>query len=110
MKNYTFTDALEDRILLFDGGMGTQIHTFNLPLSDYRGLENCSEVLNLTRPDVIREIHSRYFSAGSDIVETNTFGASPWVLAEFGLQDQVHEINVSAVQIAREAAHRFISF
>ena len=62
-----FKDALKNRILVFDGGMGTQIHTFDLPLSDYNGLENCSEVLNLTRPDVIEEIHRRYLEAGADI-------------------------------------------
>ena len=100
-------DALQDRVLLFDGGMGTQIQGFNLPLKDYDGLENCSEILNLTRPDVIREIHSRYFAAGSDIVETNTFGASPWVLAEFGLQDDTEEINSEAAYIAKMAAGKF---
>ena len=100
-------DALQDRVLLFDGGMGTQIQGFNLPLKDYSGLENCSEILNFTRPDVIQEIHSRYFAAGSDIVETNTFGASPWVLAEFGLQDDTEKINSDAVYIAKMAAHKF---
>jgi 5-methyltetrahydrofolate--homocysteine methyltransferase len=107
MKNSTILDALEDRVLVFDGGMGTQIQGFNLPLKDYNGLENCSEILNLTRPDVIREIHSRYFAAGSDIVETNTFGASPWVLAEFGLQDDTEKINTEAAYIAKMAAGRF---
>jgi len=111
MQNTTtkslFMDALENRVLLFDGGMGTQIHTFNLPITDYDGLENCSEILNLTRPDVIESTHRRYFEAGSDIVETNTFGASPWVLAEFGLHDQTHEINKIAAEIARNAAVDF---
>jgi len=106
-KNTTVIEASQERVLLFDGGMGTQIHTFDLPLSAYRGLENCSEILNISRPDVIQKIHERYFSAGSDIVETNTFGASPWVLSEFGLQDQVHEINVAAVHLAKEAALKF---
>jgi len=100
-------DALQDRVLLFDGGMGTQIQGFNLPLKDYDGLENCSEILNFTRPDVIQEIHSRYFAAGSDIVETNTFGASPWVLAEFGLQDDTEELNSEAAYIAKMAAGKF---
>jgi len=99
-----FLDALSERILVFDGGMGTQIHTFNLPVADFNGLENCSEVLNLTRPDVVEEIHRRYFSAGSDIVETNTFGAMPWVLSEFDLHDQTHVINKRAAEIARTAA------
>ena len=99
-------DALQDRVLIFDGGMGTQIHSFNLPLSDYNGLENCSEILCLTRPDVIEAIHSRYFEVGADIVETNSFGGAPWVLGEFGLTAQCHEINKRSAEIAREAARK----
>lgn len=102
-----FMDVLDQHILLFDGGMGTQIHTFNLPISDYNGLENCSEVLNLTRPDVIEEIHRRYLAAGADIVETNTFGGAPWVLSEFDLHDQAHEINKQAAELARNAVVDF---
>lgn len=100
----TFLDALTDRVLIFDGGMGTQLMGFDLPLSDYSGLENCSEILNLTRPDVVGVIHRRYFEAGADIVETNTFGGAPWVLAEFGLQDDAERINRVAASLAREAA------
>jgi 5-methyltetrahydrofolate--homocysteine methyltransferase len=99
-----FRDALSDRVLIFDGGMGTQLQSFDLPLSDYEGLENCSEILNLTRPDVVAAIHRRYFEAGADIVETNTFGGAPWVLAEFGLEGQTEEINRRSAQLAREAA------
>jgi 5-methyltetrahydrofolate--homocysteine methyltransferase len=102
-----FLDALDHRVLIFDGGMGTQLQGFNLPLSDYNGLENCSEVLNLTRPDVVGAIHRRYFEAGADIVETNSFGGAPWVLAEFSLQDDTERINRVAAQIAREAASAF---
>lgn len=108
-KRDVFLDVLDQHVLLFDGGMGTQIHTFNLPISDYNGLENCSEILNLTRPDVIETIHRRYLAAGADIVETNTFGASPWVLSEFGLQDQTHQINKAAAEIARSATIDFES-
>ncbi len=103
----TFLDALDDRVLIFDGGMGTQLQGFNLPLSDYRDLENCSEVLNLSRPDVVESIHRRYFEAGADIVETNSFGGAPWVLAEFGLQDNTEQINRVAAELAREAAAAF---
>ncbi len=99
-----FLDALDDRILIFDGAMGTQLHAANLPLSDYNGLENCSEILNFTRPDVVRSIHENYFRAGADVVETNTFGGSRVVLAEFGLDDQTYENNRRAAEIAREAA------
>lgn len=105
----TFLASLDDRILLFDGGMGTQLQGFNLPLSDYQGLENCSEILNLTRPDVVGTIHRRYFEAGADVVETNSFGGAPWVLAEFGLQDDTERINRECARIAREAADEFSS-
>ena len=108
-RNSLFMGALDERVLVFDGGMGTQVHTFNLSLKDYRGLENCTEILNLSRPDVIRRIHSRYLSAGADIIETNTFGASPWVLSEFGLESETETINKAAAQIAREATDMFMS-
>ncbi len=100
----TFLHALDDRVLIFDGGMGTQLQGFDLPLSDYNGLENCSEILNLTRPDVVGAIHQRYFEAGADIVETNSFGGAPWVLAEFGLEAETIAINRQSAQIARAAA------
>ena len=103
----TFRDALTDRVLLFDGGMGTQVQAAGLGLHDYRGLENCTEILNLSRPDVIGDIHRRYFDAGADVVETNSFGGAPWVLAEFGLAADVHAINVAAARVAREAADAF---
>ena len=68
---------LDERVLVLDGAMGTQIHDADLDLEqDFLGLENCSEIVNVTRPDVIQAIHERYFEAGSDAVETNTFGAS----------------------------------
>ena len=102
-----FLDAMDDRILLFDGGMGTQLMGFNLPLSDYNGLENCSEILCYTRPDVVEAIHRRYFDAGADVVETNSFGGAPWVLGEFGLTSECHEINKRAALIAREAASHY---
>jgi 5-methyltetrahydrofolate--homocysteine methyltransferase len=102
-----FLKVLNERILVLDGAMGTSVHAFDLPLSDYRGLENCTEILCLTRPDVIGEIHRRFLEAGCDAVETNTFGANRIVLAEFGLADQTRELNRKAVDIAREACGRF---
>jgi 5-methyltetrahydrofolate--homocysteine methyltransferase len=104
----SFRDALKRRVLFLDGAMGTQIHAAELELErDYHGLENCSEVINLTRPDVIRGIHERYFEAGCDVVETNTFGGMAHVLAEFGLEGRTREINAVAARIAREAAAKF---
>jgi 5-methyltetrahydrofolate--homocysteine methyltransferase len=104
----SFREALKERVLFLDGAMGTQIHAAQLELErDYLGLENCSEIVNVTRPDVIEEIHARYFAAGCDAVETNTFGGMAHVLAEFGLEARAREINATAVRIARRAAERF---
>ncbi len=99
-----FLELLQRRIMLFDGGLGTQIFEANLQLSDFWNLENCPEVLVLSRPDVIEGIHASYYAAGSHTVETDTFGASKIVLAEFDLQDRCREINRLAAQIARRAA------
>ncbi|NLX21377.1 MAG: methionine synthase [Phycisphaerae bacterium] len=102
-----FLEALEHRVLVFDGAMGTSVHTYDLPLSDYRGLENCTEILCETRPDVVREIHRRFLEVGCDAIETNTFGSNRIVLAEFGLADQTRELNRRAALIAREACEPF---
>ena len=98
--------ALEERILVLDGAMGTAIQSCNLTADDFGGpsLEGCNEHLVLTRPDVIEKIHRDYLAAGADIIETDTFGGTRIVLAEYGLQDKVHEINFAAAQLARHAA------
>lgn len=101
-------DYLKDRVLLLDGAMGTQIQAVDLDVEkDYWGKENCSEVLVLSRPDFVREVHRKYFAAGSDAVETNTFGGSYVTLAEFELQDKCEEINIRACELAHEAAEEF---
>ena len=96
-------DALNQRILVLDGAMGTMIQQRNLTTADFGGpaLEGCNENLVLTRPDVIRDIHRQYFAAGAHIVETNTFGGTPLVLAEYGLADKYRELNAAAVKLAR---------
>ncbi|MEO3434337.1 methionine synthase [Inquilinus sp. CAU 1745] len=99
---------LRDRVLLCDGGMGSRVQALDLDVErDYQGKENCTEVLNLSRPDLVRGIHRGYFEAGADMVETNTFGGSPLTLAEFDLQDRAREINRVAAEIAREASEGF---
>ncbi len=101
-------DALRRQVLLCDGGMGSRVQVLPLDIErDYWGQENCTEVLNLSRPDLVRDIHRGYFAAGADMVETNTFGGSPITLAEFDLQDRAHEINRVAAELAREAAEGF---
>jgi 5-methyltetrahydrofolate--homocysteine methyltransferase len=107
MRQNPFLDLLKSKVVVFDGGMGTQIFARNLTLADFWDKENCTDVLVLSRPDVITDIHADYYAAGADIVETDTFGASPLVLAEFGLADRCFELNVQAVQLARNAAARF---
>ncbi|MBI4212945.1 MAG: homocysteine S-methyltransferase family protein, partial [Chloroflexi bacterium] len=102
-----YLEALKQRVIVLDGAMGTAIHAYNLPAGDYHGLENCSEILNLTRPDVIRAIHESFLGVGCDAVETNTFGAMPHVLVEFGLQDRCRQINQAAVAIARAACEAY---
>ncbi len=87
--------------------MGTILQRHNLTLDDFRGKEGCNEILNLSRPDVVKSVHAAYFEAGSDIVETNTFGASSIVLAEYEIADQVRSINLAAARLAREAAAQY---
>jgi 5-methyltetrahydrofolate--homocysteine methyltransferase len=100
---------LDERILVLDGAMGTMIQQVNLTADDFGGaaLEGCNENLVLTRPDVILDIHRKYFESGADIVETDTFGSTPIVLAEYALADKCYEINVAAAKIARQAAAEF---
>ncbi len=98
--------ALEDRILVLDGAMGTAIQAMNLIASDFGGpdLEGCNEHLVLTRPDAISKIHDDYLAAGADIVETDSFGGTRIVLSEYGLQEKVYDINFAAARLARAAA------
>jgi 5-methyltetrahydrofolate--homocysteine methyltransferase len=99
-----FLEALQERVLLCDGGMGSRVQAIDLDIeTDYRGAENCTEVLNLSRPDIVLDIHKGYLAAGSDIVQTNSFGGSPITLGEFDLADHAHDINRIAGELARAA-------
>jgi 5-methyltetrahydrofolate--homocysteine methyltransferase len=103
----SFLETVRERVVIYDGAMGTQIQERHPSLDDFWGKENCSEVLVLSRPDIIKDIHAAYFKAGADVVETNTFGGSRIVLGEFDLADKVHEINKRAAELAREVARDF---
>src|SRR5271157_1350554 len=102
-----FLQLVRERVVVYDGAMGTNIQKRNPTLDDYWGKENCSEVLVLSRPDIIRDVHAAFLQVGCDVVETNTFGATRVVLTEFDLADRVREINLAAVKLAREAAQQF---
>ncbi len=103
-------DRLKDQVLLCDGAMGSRVQALDLEVeADFWGKENCTEVLNLSRPDVVRDIHRGYLAAGSDLVQTNSFGGSPLTLAEFGLEDRAFEINKRAAELAREVTAEFHS-
>lgn len=96
------------RVVVIDGAMGTSIYAHELSVeTDYRGCENCPEVITASRPEVIEEIHADFLKVGCDCVETNTFGANKIVLSEFGLADQTYAYNKQSAQIARRAADRF---
>jgi 5-methyltetrahydrofolate--homocysteine methyltransferase len=99
-------ELLSQRILVLDGAMGTMLQQRNLSAEDFGGaaLEGCNENLVRTRPDVVLDIHRKYFEAGSDIVETNTFGGTPIVLAEYGLAASAQELNRRAAALARQVA------
>src|ERR1700722_3946060 len=101
-------DALRDQVLLCDGGMGSRAQGMPLDIEkDYWGRENCTDGLVFSRPDLVRDIHRGFFEAGADMVETNTFGASPVTLGEFDLAERAFEINKKAGELAREAADGF---
>ncbi|MCW5751807.1 MAG: methionine synthase [Alphaproteobacteria bacterium] len=101
-------EALAGRVLLCDGAMGSRVQAMSLDIErDYLGQENCTEILNKSRPDIVREIHAGYLAAGSDILQTNSFGGSPITLAEFGLEAEARLLNRRAAEIAREAIGLF---
>ena len=103
MTNNPVLQALSLRILILDGAMGTQLQARNLTAADFGGeaYEGCNEMLVLTRPDVIEDVHKAYLEAGADIVETCSFGSTDIVLAEYGLADKVFELNKAAALVAR---------
>jgi 5-methyltetrahydrofolate--homocysteine methyltransferase len=102
-----FLQTVRERVVIYDGAMGTNIHKHNPTLDDYWGKENCNEILVLSRPDIIRDIHSSFLEAGCDVIETDSFNGMGIVLSEFGLQDKVREINVAAARLAKEVAQQF---
>jgi 5-methyltetrahydrofolate--homocysteine methyltransferase len=104
-------EILEQRVLVLDGAMGTMLQQRNLTAADFGGpvLEGCNESLNRTRPDVVLDIHRAYLAAGSDAIETNTFNCDSISLRDYGLENDVRELNVTAAKLARRAADEYWS-
>src|SRR5688572_24071014 len=99
--------TLLQRVVIADGAMGTMLQRYDLTLQDFQQLEGCNEILNLTRPDIVRAIHDAYFEVGVDAVETNTFGANLSALGEYGIADQITEVAQAGARIARESADAY---
>ena len=97
-------DALKERVVVADGAMGTMLQAADLNIDDFAGLEGCNEILNVTRPDVVRGVHDAYFRAGSDAVETNTFGANWANLAEYDIVHRIRELAQAGAVLAKEVA------
>ncbi|MEU7488057.1 homocysteine S-methyltransferase family protein, partial [Streptomyces sp. NPDC042319] len=102
-----FREALASRVVVADGAMGTMLQAQDPSLDDFQQLEGCNEILNLTRPDIVRSVHEEYFAVGVDCVETNTFGANHAALAEYDIPERVFELSESGARIAREVADEF---
>ncbi|GAA4580633.1 methionine synthase [Actinocorallia cavernae] len=100
-------EALATRVVVADGAMGTMLQAQEPTLDDFQQLEGCNEILNLTRPDIVRSVHEAYFAVGVDCVETNTFGANHSALGEYDIADRVHELSESGARVARETADAF---
>ncbi len=98
-------EALQHRVLVADGAMGTMLQAADLSLDDFEGHEGCNEVLNATRPDVVAGVHDAYFGVGCDLVETNTFGANLANLGEYGIAERIYELAEAGARVAREVAH-----
>ncbi|WP_033324272.1 methionine synthase [Actinomadura atramentaria] len=99
--------ALKQRVVVADGGMGTMLQDAGPTLDDFEGHEGCNEILNVTRPDIVRSVHAAYFEAGVDCVETNTFGANLGNLGEYGITDRIYELSEAGARLAREVADSF---
>ncbi|MEX2971239.1 methionine synthase [Streptomyces sp. C184] len=100
-------EALASRVVVADGAMGTMLQAQDPSMEDFQQLEGCNEILNITRPDIVRSVHEEYFAVGVDCVETNTFGANFAALAEYDIPERVFELSEAGARLAREVADEF---
>ncbi|MCX7984376.1 MAG: methionine synthase [Bacteroidetes bacterium] len=105
----TFLELLTEKVIVFDGATGTQLQSQHLTTDDFGGEQyvGCNEYLVLSKPSAVERVHVEYLEAGSDVIETNTFGATAIVLSEYGLQERVYEINYKAAQLAKHLAQQY---
>lgn len=103
----SFLDTLKQRIVVFDGAMGTNIQVQNLTPDDFGGLDGCNEYLVITKPEAVEKVHAGFLEVGCDVVETDTFGGASIVLAEYDIADRAYELNLKAAQIAKRVAADF---
>src|SRR5262245_25872848 len=94
--------AIDERVIVADGGMGTMLQAAGPTLDDVENHEGCNEILNVTRPDIVRAVHEAYLDAGVDCVETNTFGANLGSLGEYGITERIEELAEAGARLARE--------
>ncbi|HKE59385.1 MAG TPA: homocysteine S-methyltransferase family protein, partial [Pyrinomonadaceae bacterium] len=104
-----FLDTLKERIVVFDGAMGTNIQSQNLTADDFGGLDGCNEYLLVTKPEAIEKVHAGFLEVGCDVVETDSFGSTSIVLAEYDIADRAYELNFKAAQLAKRVASDFSS-
>ena len=104
MSATALREALRTRVVVADGAMGTMLQAADPSLDDFEGHEGCNEILNVSRPDIVRDVHDAYFAVGVDCVETNTFGANLANLGEYGIQERIYELAEAGARLAREVA------
>src|SRR6476469_11156221 len=104
-----FLSLLKDKVVVFDGAMGTYLQSLNLSIDDWGGpnFENCSENLLYTRPDAIETVHKSFLDIGCDVIETNSFGGSEVVLTEFGIADKTYDVNKRAAELEKRVANGY---
>ena len=103
----TFSEVLNERVIVADGAMGTMLQEYDLDLDQFEGHEGCNDILNITRPDIVRETHAAFLAVGTDCIGTNTFSANYGGLVEYGIEDRSHEIAEAGARIAREVADAY---
>ena len=102
-----FLKALTERVVVFDGAMGTNLQSQNLSPDDFAGLDGCNEILVETKPEAVERVHAGFLEVGCDVVETDTFGATSVVLAEYDIAHRAYELNLKAAQLAKRVASDF---